>query len=299
MPSSDLQVVTEGGVLSHTPAKRGVVLPGEQSDGNPTVALDDVPPHTSSRAETDSEHNPSSQASPIGRDNSRFTQNEDTGYNAKESVEKKNTVEQRPNTTLDERNESRPGDPGHDAYRAQHRQTKPVSSRRDRSPHTAPSPNIVQSRREQPDNPINGIDSGSPYAHDADQGRVTHKFLPGLPLAESPLAGPTASSRHPPAPPPSASLSPPNGDREVFSSSNSAPSAPTTGRRGMHTNSQPDRSGYHPPPHSQSQRNVSTQPSRKPLPDTTTQNKPENEESATTQKRKIWSFIIRCECIHA
>lgn len=278
-PSSDLQVVTGGGVLSHTPAEcGGVVRPREQRNGNPTVAPDNVP-HTPSRAEPDSEHNPSSQAPPMVSDNSRFTRNEETGYNAKESIEKKSTVEQRRNETLDERNGGRP-----DPHRARHPQPKPVSLW-DRILDTVASVQPSANRREQ--------------------------HLPDVLLTESPLAGHTVSSGYhaplvsigqPPAPLPSASesLSPPNGDHEVSSSSDSASSASTSGRRGTHTNLRPVRSGHHPPPLSHSQPTVSIQPSPKSPPDTTIQHKPSppNAESAHAHKRRGWSCIVRCDCIN-
>jgi hypothetical protein len=141
---------------------------------------------------------------------------------------------------------------------------------------------------------------------------VTHKCLPEVPLTESPLAGPTVSSGYPaplvsigqpPAPLPSASesLSPPNGDHEVSSSSDSASSASTSRRRGTHTNLRPERSGYHPPPLSHdSQQTVSIQPSLKSPPDTTIQHKPSplNTEPAHDHNRSGWwsCTVVRCDC---
>jgi hypothetical protein len=256
-------VVTGGVVLSHTPAKHGVILPGEQSNGKPpTVALDNFSPlsnRTPSRAEPDSECNPSSQAPLIVIDNSRSTRNEETGYNPKGSIEKKNTVEQRRNATLDERDRSRPGG---------------------RTAHCAPGPNIVHpsvNRREQPHNPIQRINSGSPHAHNADQ---THKYLPEvLSITESPLA-------HPSAPLPSASWSPPNRDHNLFSSSDLATPALTA-----------VRSGYYYLPLSNSQPTVSIQPSPQPPPCTTiVQHKPPNAESARTQIQRRWSLKVQCDC---
>lgn len=178
--------------------------------------------HTSSGAKPDSEHNSSSQAPPIDGNNSSSTRNEETGHNAKGSVEDRNSEEQRRNATLDERNGSSPGATGDDPSQARHR--------RDHTPRTtAPGPNIDQqsvSKREQSHDPIYTVNSGSQHAHNAGTG----------------------------------------------------------------TNLQP---------HSRSQQIVSTQPPHKPPPDTTTQHKTQNKESAPDQKRKIWSFIIRCECIHA
>lgn len=244
------------------------------------------------RAGPHSEHNPSSHAPPIDKDNSGFTPNEDTGYNSEGSIiEKKDTAEQRRNATLNERND---------------RQSRP-SSRGDRTPNTVPSSNIAQSsvisrRGEQPQNLIHRNDSGSPHAHNADQSRETHKLLPELPLTESPLdaSGPTISGGHPPPyPVPAASPFPlaPNGDNEVFSSSDST----TAGRRGStHINLHPVQSGHHSPPLSHSQTTVSTQPSRRLSPNTTNhQHKPQNTGSTHTRKRRGWSFIFRCDCIRA
>jgi hypothetical protein len=305
MGSSDLKVVTGGGVSSHTPAKpEGVILPGEQSNGYSTVALDNGSPlsnYTPLRAEPDSEYNLSSQALHMGRDNSGFTRNEENSHDPKESIEKNNTLEQRRNATFDERNESSPGAPGYDTYQAPHPQTKPVSQR-GCTPYAAPSANIVQpsvSRREQPHNPIhgNGNDSGSPHAHNADQSR--DEFLPDVPVTESPSAGPTVSSGHPQ---PSASLSPPNANHEGFSSSNLATPVLTARQGSKHTSNfqpVPSQSSYHPPPPSHSQPNVSIQPSPRPAPGTTTRHNPQNEELGHRRRRRGWTFFIRCDCMSA
>jgi hypothetical protein len=288
--SSDLQVVTGG------------VLPREENNGNTTTALDNVSPLLDHTPEPDSEHSLSSQAPLVARDNSRFTRNEETGNDPKGSIEKTNTVGPRRNTIVDEGNESGPGSPGYDAYWAQHHQTRSVS-RRDHTPYTAHSPNIIQpniSRREQPHNPSHRNDSRSPHAHSADESREKpDKYLPEVPQTESQSTGPIVSGGHPPAPLPSASPSLPNGDRRGFSSSNLATPEWTAGPRGSHTNLQPDQSGYHPPRHSHGKSRVSKQPSPHPPPGTATQRKPSNAESAPSQKRSRWSrwsCSIGCVC---
>jgi hypothetical protein len=125
--SSDLQVVTGGGVLSR-----------EENNGNTTVTLNYVSPLLDHTPEPASEHNPSSKALPVVRDNSRLTRNEESDNDPKGSIEKTNTVGQRRNESLDEGNRSRQGASGYDAYWMQHRQTRSVS-RRDCTPipHTA------------------------------------------------------------------------------------------------------------------------------------------------------------------
>ncbi|KAI0268536.1 hypothetical protein BGY98DRAFT_938124 [Russula aff. rugulosa BPL654] len=205
--SSDLQVVTGGGVLSR-----------EENNGNTTVTLNYVSPLLDHTPEPASEHNPSSKALPVVRDNSRLTRNEESDNDPKGSIEKTNTVGQRRNASLDEGNRSRQGASGYDAYWAQHRQT---------------SPNIVQpnvSRREQPHNPSHGNDSRSPHVHNADESREKpQKYLPEVPQAESPSAGPTVSGGRTPDSPPFASPSLPNGNHRAFSSSNLATPGWTAG----------------------------------------------------------------------
>jgi hypothetical protein len=271
MSSSNLhlQVVTGGDTLSYAPAKPERVVP--------------------SRAERDSEYNPlSSQAPPIVRDKSGVTRNEGTSYDPKGSIEKKNTTEQRRNATLDERNGSGPGTPSYDAHQAQHRQT------------TAPSANIDQpsvSRQQQPPNPIHMNDSGSPHAHNADKTREAHKYLPDIPLTDSPSIGPTVSSGrgHSPAPLPFESLPPPNVDHKVFSSSNLATMPVLAAEMGStQTNLQPvptrsQSSSCHPPPLSHSQPSVPIQLPPRPAPGTTIRHKPQYEESDNSRKRKRWS----------
>ena len=286
--SSDLQVVTGGGVLSR-----------EENNGNTTVTLNYVSPLLDHTPEPASEHNPSSKALPVVRDNSRLTRNEESDNDPKGSIEKTNTVGQRRNASLDEGNRSRQGESGYDAYWVQHRQTRSVS-RRDCTPipHTAlilSNQNV--SRREQPHNPSHGNDFRSPHVHNADESREKpHKYLPEVPQAGSPSAGPTVSGGRTPDSPPSASPSLPNGNHRAFSSSNLATPGWTAGPGGAHTNLQPDQSGYHPPLHSHNKPRVSRQPSPHPSPGTTTRHKASNAGSAPSQKRSRWSCSIGCVC---
>ena len=233
------------------------------------------------------------------RDNSGVTQNEGTSYDPKGSIEKRNTTRQRRNPTLDKETGADQG-PLAMMHQAQRRQT------------SAPSANIVQpsvSRQKQPPSPIYMDDSGSPHAHNADKSREAHKYIPDIPLTNSPSVGPTVSSGrgHSPAPLRSASLPPPNVDHKVFSSSNLATMSVLTAERdSTHTNMQPvptrsQSSSYHPPSLSHSQPSVSIRTPPQPASSTTIpgQHNPRTEESNHSRKWKGWSFNIRCDCRRA
>lgn len=290
-------------VPTKTSKHRGAASSGEQSDGNELVALDNVPPlpdHTPSRAEPDSEHNRSIRAPPVVRDDSGFIRNEETSHDPKESVEKGNNVVPRRNATLDEGNGSKPGVLGyHDAYQAQHLQTRLVSPKGSHTLYTVHSPDMVRpsvSRQERPHNPSHSRNDFHPRSlpsHNADE--ESRENLPDVSQTESPLASPITSG-HPPSPahPPFVSSSPPNGDHNGFSSNYLAMPASATGL-GTHAISQPVRSGNYPSPQSYGRPRVEVQPSPHPSPGTTNrQHKLPKAESAPRKSR--WSFSIHCSC---
>ena len=106
--ATHLQVVTGGDALSHATAKpERVVSPREQSNGSSTVFLDNVSSFKlytfKSRARFGVQSAIILSTLPIVGDNSGVTRNEETSYDPKGSIEKKNTTEERRNTTLDKK----------------------------------------------------------------------------------------------------------------------------------------------------------------------------------------------------